>query len=412
MGFWILAALAAVFIIIALGFALWSPARATSEATADYDMRIYRDQLAELERDLARGVIAQDEAERSRVEISRRLLEADRAAQKATGGTPAPFAANLTIIGLLAALLLGGGYATYAHYGAPGYWDMPLQGRKDAARSLRESRPSQAETEEGFPAWSAPSPGTDPEYAQLVDRLRLAVSKRPDDPEGLTLLASHEAALGNFRGAYSAQSKLIEVKGDAVTAEDYAQLGEYLVLAARGYVSPEAERALSQALQIDSNEALARYYSGLMLAQTGRPDLAFPLWRGLLETSPIEAPWVPVIREQIEELAWLAGVNYELPPAISTALPGPSAEDVSNAQNMTAEERAAMIQSMVDGLSERLATEGGTPAEWARLISVLSVQGNLEKAAAIWDEARSVFAQAPAELSLVREAAVAAGVAE
>ena len=48
-----------------------------SEAAEDTDIDIYRDQLLEVERDLARGVLDEAEAERTRTEVSRRLLTAD-----------------------------------------------------------------------------------------------------------------------------------------------------------------------------------------------------------------------------------------------------------------------------------------------------------------------------------------------
>ncbi|MBD3765724.1 MAG: c-type cytochrome biogenesis protein CcmI, partial [Rhodobacterales bacterium] len=61
-------------------------ARAAAEPAAAYDLRVYRDQMAEIDRDLARGVIAPEDAERLRAEIGRRLLDADRALARATGG--------------------------------------------------------------------------------------------------------------------------------------------------------------------------------------------------------------------------------------------------------------------------------------------------------------------------------------
>ncbi len=62
---------------------------------------------------------------------------------------------------------------------------------------------------------------------------------------------------------------------------------------------------------------------------------------------------------------------------------------------MTPEDRMDMIRSMVDGLSDRLATDGGPPEDWARLINALGVLGDTEQAAAIWTEAQSVFADTP-----------------
>ncbi len=71
-----------------------------------------------------------------------------------------------------------------------------------------------------------------------------------------------------------------------------------------------------------------------------------------------------------------------------------------------------MIRSMVDRLSDRLATDGGPPEDWARLISSLGVLGETERAATIWAEAQTVFAGHEAELATMRAAAGQAGVAE
>jgi cytochrome c-type biogenesis protein CcmH len=76
---------------------------------------------------------------------------------------------------------------------------------------------------------------------------------------------------------------------------------------------------------------------------------------------------------------------------------------------MSDAERMEMIRGMVEGLSDRLATEGGPPEDWARLIGALGVLGNAEQAAAIADEAEQVFAGNDAALSLIAEARMRAG---
>ena len=68
-----------------------------------------------------------------------------------------------------------------------------------------------------------------------------------------------------------------------------------------------------------------------------------------------------------------------------------------------------MIRGMVAGLADRLATEGGSADEWARLISAYGVLQETEKAQAIWSEAQTVFAEAPEALSIITEAARAVG---
>ena len=110
----------------------------------------------------------------------------------------------------------------------------------------------------------------------------------------------------------------------------------------------------------------------------------------------------------------MAGVDYT-PPAMAGAGPmagataGPSQDDIAAAADMSPEERAEMIRGMVDRLMDRLATEGGTPQEWAQLIGALGIIGDSERARMIWGEAQSVYAEAPDALALIDQAAESAG---
>lgn len=411
-GFWILAALAAVVTIAILARSMWVGGQDATAATARYDMQIYRDQLRELERDTARGVIGAAEAERARVEISRRLLEADRKAQSGETDARAPRAVTLSAIALTAALLAGGGYRIYTGLGAPGYWDMPLQGRFDAADQARTMRTPQAEIEAGLPAWPGPPEGTDPEYLELIENLREAVAANPEDLRGQELLATHEFALGNFVAAHRAVATLIELKGDAATSADYSRHADLLVLAARGYVSPEAERAVVRALTLDARNQVAQYYAGLTYLQTGRPDLAFQIWRSLLETSAPDAPWVAPIRERLPQLALSAGVDYTLPPLPEAAPAGPTAQDIANDASLTPDQRRERLGEMADRLMLELNTQGGTAPQWAELLTVLALQGETERARSIWGEAQSVFAAAARDRALIDDTAKAAGLGE
>lgn len=401
-GFWALAVgLAALVAVLLLGALM----RRRGAVAAASDLAVYRDQLREVERDLERGVIAPEEAGRLRTEVQRRLLEADRSLHSGPTAQSAPRGISL-VAAALVGVMLAGALWTYGQIGAPGYPDLPLSRRIADADALRDSRPLQdiAEAEAG----ARPQPSTvDPAYLDLVDKLRAAVADRPDDLAGHVLLAQHEAALGQMVAAHRAQARVIALKGDAATAQDFATLADLLILSAGGYVSPEAEAALTQALQRDAANGTARYYSGLMFAQTGRPDLAFRIWRPLLEDSAPDAPWVPPLRAELGDVARQAGVKYTLPP--ETGLRGPDAAAVAAAGELSAAERDTMIRGMVAGLSDRLATSGGSAAEWAQLIAALGVLGDRDQAARIWTEAQSVFADAPADLDTVRQAATRAG---
>ncbi|MEZ5715630.1 MAG: c-type cytochrome biogenesis protein CcmI [Paracoccaceae bacterium] len=412
MVFWItaaaLTAAVAGFLIAAL-----MRARADAEHPAAYDLRVYRDQLKEVDRDLARGIITPGDADRIRAEVGRRVLSADAQLQKAQTGTDQPRGATLALAGIVVAALLGGGFALYPVLGQPGARDLPLEARIEASDETRTDRMSQAEAEAKLPPQPATTP-QDPKYAELIEKLRTTVKDRPDDLQGQLLLVRNEAALGNYKPAYEAQAAVIRIKGASASADDYAVLAELMISTAGGYVSPQAEDALRAALQRDPRHQPARYYTGLMMIQIDRPDIAFRLWRDLLEEGPESAPWIPVIRDRIGELAFRAGVDYSPPapqatPPMGMGLPGPNAQDMANAAEMTPEERQEMIQGMVGRLNDKLASEGGSAQEWARLIGALGVLGETDRAAAIWAEAQKIFADKPDLLAVVRGGAAQAG---
>ncbi|MGC3936413.1 c-type cytochrome biogenesis protein CcmI [Roseobacter sp. EG26] len=406
--FWIIAGGLALMVSVVLAAGLRAPRKGLVEPAAAYDLRVYRDQLREVDKDLARGVVSAADAERVRAEVSRRILSADAALQAENLSTDASKGAPALVAGVLALILIGGSVALYTQLGAPGYGDLGLQSRIALAEGARENRPSQEAAEASLPAGATPQ--ASPDYVALVEKLRETVAERPDDLQGHILLAQNEANLGNFPQAARAQAHVLRIKGDESTANDFVDYADMLVLAAGGYVSPRAEEALRAALTLDATNGTARYYLGLMMAQTGRPDTAFRLWDALLREGPEEAPWIAPILSQIEDMAFRAGVTYQL-PQIGTGR-GPTAADIEAAQDMSPAERMEMIQSMVAGLSERLATEGGTVQDWAQLISALGVLERYDQARAIYENAIEVFADDTRALDLLLRAGQRAQVVE
>lgn len=412
MTFWIAAAGIGLAVTALLLLALLR-GRAEDGPAAAYDLQVYRDQLREVDRDLARGVIAAADAERLRTEVARRVLEADRALGAGAGadGAPAPRLASFVMAALVAAVMLGGVW-TYYRMGAPGYPDLPIAARLAASEEVYRTRPPQAAAETAAAA-RAPSPGpVDPAFSELMDKLRSALKDRPDDLEGHRLLARNESGLGNHAAAIAAQRQVIALLGDRVSAEDHAILAEMMILATGGYVSPEAEAEITRALQLDPLNGTATFYAGLMFAQVGRPDRTFSLWAALLDRSQPDDPWVAPLRAQLMQVASEAGEDkYVLPDAAAMA-PGPDAEAVAAAAEMTPEDRQEMVRGMVAQLSDRLATQGGSAEEWARLITAYGVLGETDRARTIWAEAQQRFAGRAADLEVVRVAAAQAGVAE
>lgn len=418
MTFWLAVGVISVMVTALLVLAVWRGRFMEHDGSAAREMAIYRDQLREVEKDLARGVITDTEAERLRTEVSRRLLDADQGVVRATGRGPSPrvmqVIALVVVIGLVPLSLW-----TYQSIGALGYPDQPLAVRLAEADVQRQNRPSQAEMEAQMAGGSINAPGAEvpaevAELERLVGQLRSALEGRPDDLQGHILLAQNEASLGNFAAAARAQESVTRLMGDRARADDHATHAEYLILAAGGGVSQQAESALERTLRQEPNNPLGLYYSGILFAQTGREDMTFQIWARLHDISPGDAPWMPIIRDALPQLAQIAGARYTLPPppAPRAEMPGPDATDLDAARDMAPEDQAVMIEGMVERLAARLANTGGTAEEWARLISALGVLGDADRARAIWAEAQTIFATRQEDLDSIRAAAASAGVAE
>lgn len=390
--FWAVAVgLAAVVAYVLIGALRRVPATSNS---AEADMAVYRDQLAEIERDLTRGTIGAEEAERLRAEVGKRVIEADKA--RAAGSVAAGRSPTAAIIAVILAVVVPGGLAAYWGLGAPGYPDMALEPRLAELDEGIRNRPSQeAELATQGRARDA-----------ALDETLTRELETVTDPEVLRERFRQHFEAGEMQAAVRVQERLLTLQGEATGSNDHANLALALVAEAQGYVSPEAEAELRQALQRDMSNELARYLVGEMFLQGGRYDQAFRFWRPLAEAGDPAAPWTASIRERIGQVAELAGVRFDAPAADGT---GPTSGDMAAAAEMTPEERQAMIEGMVGQLSDRLATEGGDVEDWNRLIRSLAVLERLDEAQKIYDEAKVRFEGRPAELSFLRLAAVETG---
>lgn len=407
---WLFWAIAAAGLVLCLGVVLgplWRGA-GRGERRASYDLQVHRDQLREIDADLARGLLTPAEAEASRIEVSRRLLAAADAEAVEAAAATAPRRLTRGVAPIVAVCLALAAGGLYAWLGVPGMPDQPLARRNAEAAAARANRPSQAEAEAMIAARApaTPAPQASSQDADLVAKLQDVLKTRPDDLQGYRLLARSLGSLGRWPEARAAQERVVALLGDKATPDDLVDLAEAQVLAANGYVSPEAEAVLGRALGNDPGNPVARYYSALALLQGGRPDLAYSLWQRLVAEGPADAAWMQPAKAGLAEAARQAGLPV---PGAEDAPAGPSPDDMRAAQDLPPEARQAMIEGMVAKLSDRLATAGGPPQDWAQLIRSLAVLGRQQEAAAVAGEARATFAGDPAGRALIEAAAKDAG---
>jgi len=400
---WILGALACFIFIGLIARSIVTP-RDLDSGVASKDLLIYKDQLVEVEKDLEKGVLSKSESDAARIEVSRRILLADKRSKLEKQTVSISQNHNKLITFIILIFILAGSFSIYAFLGNPSLPDMPLQARLAEIKENRSQRISQEEAELLVPDEIIEAQS---DYLALVSKLRIAMKERPNDIQGLRLLALHEFRLGKYRSARKAHLKIINVLGETATAKDLIDFAEVMIVATNGYVSPEAEFILRRGLEMKPNDGRARYYSGLSMAQSGRPDVTLRLWENLLDEGPDDAPWIPLIKEQIVDVARLVGVNLA-----QDQLPGPTSEQINSAETMSDIDRKEMIQGMVSSLSNRLANEGGTVNEWARLIRALGVLGETANASKIWIEAQTIFERNSSDIEILREAARAAKVSQ
>lgn len=376
MGFWIAAT------VLALAAAVWvarplALARRSAQPRAAFDEQIFRDQLLELDRDVDRGVLSEDESRAARVEVSRRLLAAAAERERTTAHQPAPKVASYA---LAAAVVLGApalGLLVYAQIGAPLLPDQPVATRV-------ESRPGQIAAERLMGPRLAP-PLEGPEAAELeslVAQLQQSMAEPDADPRGLFLLARSQSQLGRFPDAWRSYGRLLGATGGEAPGAVFAAMAESMILSAQGYVSPEAETALREALLRDPEDPIARYYLGMAYAQTARVQPAMRVWADLIARSPADAPWVATTRTQMAELAAAAGV---VAPAVQALADDPEAARAS-------------LEDVVAQLDARLTESGGAPQEWAQLVRSYKALDQPDRAADADARARAALGPLPEPL--------------
>jgi len=383
MLFWIIIIVLAVAVAGLVTLPVW---RGAVSDVGPQDIAIYRDQLAEVDRDLARGVLAQDEAARTRTEIARRVLAADKARPVLT---IAPPRLGRALSAVVAAGLVLGSAGLYARLGAPGYADLPLADRLAQAQTLFANRLPQAEAEaraaDGIAAGRITPPAG---IADSVATIQAGLDAAPDDLPTLTLLRDFEAGTRNWPAAAALMARIVAVKGGTATADDLTVLIDLMVFATAGYVSTEAKARLEDLATMAPGSPAIPYFEGLLYSDIGRPDLAFAVWRPLAEDG--SGVFAERARVMIADAAFAAGVDYAPPDG----------------------DQQARIAAMVSGLAERLASDGGPASDWARLITSFGVLGQTEAARSIWAEARTTFADDPLAMQMLTDAAIRAGVLE
>ena len=351
-----------IFAVMTLAavFAVWWPlARRQKSVRSGSDVAVYRDQLTEIDRDEAASLIGSVEAEAARVEVSRRLIAAAETAEAAKlVAAPAPAGTYrwATIAAAIVLLPLGAGI-TYLSLGSPNLVPVSM-----SAEAVGQQLPEGIE--------------------QTVAEVEKFLESNPKNGRGWELLAPVYLRLGRFDDAVRARRTALEIFGpDAARLGD---LGEAIIMASGGVVTPEAKELFTRAEAADPEDVMARYYLGLSAKQEGRRDEAVTRWSALVSTAREGAEWLPMVKNALARID-------DKRPSVAVAVAAPSTGGAPPEHN-------GSVEAMVERLAERLKKDGSDVPGWIQLVRSYRVLGKADKVKAAIADAHAALASDPEAL--------------
>jgi cytochrome c-type biogenesis protein CcmH len=284
--FWLICAgLVAIALAFVLPTLLQRPADTNEDNKSEANVEIYRDQLRELDADLANGIVSPEQYRQDRDEIERRLLddvattaEVGKKSDRATPDRAVVYAVAFGIpLAAVALYLLVGTSAAVS--GVP--------------QSAVAGNPSAARTQQGIEA----------NVAALAKRLE----QNPNDADGWTMLARSYINLEKYREASDAYAK-----ASALKTQDADILVEYafaLAMANGRQLQGQPTELVRKALQIAPENPRALELAGSAEFEAKNYKQAIAHWQKLLEKSAGNAELTQTISERINEAKKLASAT-------------------------------------------------------------------------------------------------------
>lgn len=374
MTLWIVIAVAALLTALWLARPFLRQGQMDSNE-AEHAISIYRDQRDEVQRDAEAGLISDSELDAAAQEIERRALRAARrhdSSISVSHRAPAVAAA-------VALAAVAGAVGLYGLLGTPQAPDQPLQARLEAILERRA-----AEGDAAGPA--------QPEMPQA--------EAQPETFEGWWTLARARAASGDYAAAVEAYRRAAELSDD-----DPAVLSAYAeaMTMANGNRVPQAARLIFSQAQGLSNDPRARYYLALAQAQDQNFEGALEGWLALYHDSSPEAPWMPLVRRDIVNMARF--LELDLAGLLPDATEAELAKAAAPVQPQASVEETAIRQAAA------LEADPKNWQGWIQLARLRMQLGEQEAAAAALVQGREHFAGAPFVLAKMDEAAEELGLA-
>lgn len=300
--FWILAAL---LIAGALLFVLPPLLRrshtqsASAEPNKALNIAVYRDQQQELEADRQAGTLTDEQYERARVELERRLLE-DVAVDPVPVTAKPAGRASAVVVGLAVPLLAVGLYFAVGTPRALSPVAMPSHAGKDIT----------------------------PEQIQaMVAKLAARMKENPEDPKGWAMLGKSYSVIGRFDDAVAAYRN--SVSREPNNADVLADYADALAMASGQSLQGEPEALILRALKVDPDHIKSLALAGTVEFDKKNFPGALKYWERLLGLLPPDSEMARGVQGSIAEARSLAGGKPPVAADKPAAAAAPAGSGVS-----------------------------------------------------------------------------------
>ena len=271
----------------------------------EVNLAVLRDQLRELDADLAAGTIDATGYQSAKQELERRVAE-DVKPGAATVSGAAGAGMTAVLLGLAVPLLA---VSLYLVLGSPAGLDPAkvAAAPKDQTHAVTENQ-----------------------IAEMIAALSKRLQANPDDADGWHMLARSNSAVGRFGEAATAYSQLVKlVPGNAELLADYA---DTLAMSLNRSLLGEPEKIINLALSADSKNIKALALSGSAAFERRDYKRAVSQWTKILPLAPPESEIGRSIVSSINEAQKMAGQPVTAPQVtLAAAQAAPAAATAANA---------------------------------------------------------------------------------
>lgn len=354
---------------------------------------LFREQIRELDREVANGTISSEDASVTRAEIERRTLAAARG-QRQVSMTGLSDRGRAFCIAIAVGWVAVGSALLYSSIGRPDLLtnsETAFVAGSDSAATVTDNVQPLGDVNE------------------MITRLADRLAREPGDLAGWQMLGWSYFKVGRYAEAADAYARAVSLapkNGELLSLQ-----AEALVNLNGGSVSEAALALVEKSLELDPSNPRATYFKGVSLDEAGDTAAAVDLWLTMLDNSSSEAVWLPDLKTHIRERALAAGIDLGAraealrPSDPAPEMSGPTEADIAAAAEMTPNARQEMVMGMVSGLAESLKQQSDNLEGWQRLIRSYAVLGNRSAADAAFADAMEAFRDQPEARSQLQSVA-------